>query len=373
MMVGTGVACAQDRGARDGLRLVVLVPAYNEADSIGATLAAVLDQTRPADLVVAIPNGCTDDTAAVARSFGVEVMELARLEHKKSEALNLAWDAYARDADVVICLDADTALPSNALADWVRELDGDPTLGGSSSKFTMRGRDYLTRLQRAEFAAWTDTALRRGNTTVLAGTGCAISGKALRDVVARTGQPGPWSYASLTEDWLLTYEIRRLGYRCHVSPTVRAYTDSMRTHRALLGQRMKWQVGTVEDLLRVGVNRYTALDWWQQFAGLAMAALRIAWALLVVALLLTGTFTPSLLWWVAVPAIFALGQGLLTLRIPHRDWMDVVLGFAILPAEHFAWLRAYWFLRGWGKALRSHFTGKQEDLWAAQSVAEIAN
>ena len=37
----------------------------------------------------------------------------------------------------------------------------------------------------------------------------------------------------------------------------------------------------------------------------------------------------------------ALGQGLLTLRIPHRDWMDVVLGFAILPAEHFAWLRAY--------------------------------
>lgn len=357
-------------GEATASRVVVLIPAYNEEASIGATITAVLGQTRPADLVVAIPNGCTDRTADVARTFPIEVMELPKLQHKKSEALNRAWSAYASDADVVICLDADTVLPEHAIADWTTELEADPKLGGSSSKFTMLGKDYLTRLQRAEFSSWTDTALRRGYTTVLAGTGCAISGAALRKVVLDTGQPGPWSYDSLTEDWLLTYDIRRIGFRCQVSPTVRAYTDSMKTHRALLGQRMKWQVGTVEDLLRIGLNRLTLVDWWQQFAGLSMAGIRILWALLLVGLIVTGTFEPTMLWWVAVPAIFALGQGLLAFRIPHRDWKDIALGFAIVPSEHFAWLRSYWFIHGWAKAVRSHITGKQEDLWAAQSVAE---
>lgn len=351
-------------------RVVALVPAYNEASSIAETLGALLGQTRVPDLIVAIPNGCTDNTADIARAFPVTVMELPRLQHKKAEALNRAWQVHASDADVVICLDADTVLPRNAVADWERELDTDPRLGGSSSKFTMQAPDYLSRLQKSEFAAWTDTALRRGFTTVLAGTGCAISGKALREVVADTGQDGPWSYESLVEDWLLTYDIRRLGYRCHVSPTVRAYTDSMKTTRSLLAQRMKWQTGTVEDLLSIGINRHTVVDWWQQTAGIAMAAVRVMWVALLVALAATDTLVFNTWWWVAVPLLFAAGQGLLSLRIPHRDWKDTALALAIIPGEHFAWLRSYWFVTGWAKAIKSHITGVQEDLWTAQAIAE---
>ncbi|MDQ0824648.1 hypothetical protein QFZ60_000821 [Arthrobacter sp. B2I5] len=77
------------------LRLVVLVPAYNEAGSIGDTLDGLMLQSRPADLVVVIPNGCTDDTAREARKYPVTVMELPRLEHRKSEALNRAWNEHA--------------------------------------------------------------------------------------------------------------------------------------------------------------------------------------------------------------------------------------------------------------------------------------
>ena len=95
------------------------------------------------DRVIVIPNGCTDETAAVARRFPVTVLELPRLEHRKSEALNVAWQRHARDADVVICLDADTVLPPNAVGDWEAEMTADQTLGGSSSKFTMLGTDTL--------------------------------------------------------------------------------------------------------------------------------------------------------------------------------------------------------------------------------------
>lgn len=348
---------------------MALIPAHNEEDSIGATLSALLSQERLPDEIVVIPNGCTDDTAEVARRFPVTVMELPALEHRKSEALNLGWLAHGYDADVIICLDADTELPSNAVSDWEREMRADPTLGGSSSKFTMQQPGFLPRLQKAEFAKWTDTALRRGYTTVLAGTGCAIRGEALRQV-AEDRPEGPWAYSSQVEDFRLTYDIRALGYRCHVSPTVRAYTDSMPTIRALWGQRMKWQVGTVEDLLDLGVNRLTLLDWWQQAAGLSLAALRISWAALMVTLVVSGWFAFSWLWLVAVPALFALGEFLTALRIPHRDRTDLLMAASIVPSELFAWLRAGWFITAWVAVMRTKITGYRPDRWGRQYQAE---
>src|SRR3954452_5344259 len=288
---GGPIGQSTDRSAH---HIVALIPAYNEEGSIAATIDAILAQERVPDRVVVIPNGCSDRTAEIARSYPVTVMELPRLEHKKSEALNGAWNEFGRNADMIVCLDADTVLPRNAVGDWEQEFvaDADKSLtgvralplGGSSSKFTMRGGDFLTRLQRAEFSRWTATALRRGWTTVLAGTGAAISGEALRRVAARSDREGPWVYTSQVEDFELTYRIRELGYRCQVSPTVRAYTDSMKTVKALWGQRMKWQVGTIEDLISIGVNRLTLVDWLQQASGIFAAFARYLWLAVILAL-----------------------------------------------------------------------------------------
>src|SRR5690606_563961 len=72
-------------------RVVALVPAHNEEASIAATIQALLDQERVPDQIVVIPNGCSDATAAISRRFaGITVLELPKLQHKKSEALNIA-------------------------------------------------------------------------------------------------------------------------------------------------------------------------------------------------------------------------------------------------------------------------------------------
>jgi peptidoglycan/xylan/chitin deacetylase (PgdA/CDA1 family)/cellulose synthase/poly-beta-1,6-N-acetylglucosamine synthase-like glycosyltransferase len=394
------------------LRVVALIPAYNEEASIAATIRAMLCQERVPDRIVVIPNGCSDGTAEVARQFPVTVLELPKLPHKKSEALNTAWRQYARNADLVICLDADTVMPPNAVRDWEAEFLSDASrgvvprpiwaaknvnweaveqpaqrvasvkeqpklrgvralpLGGSSSKFTMIGTDFLTRLQRAEFSRWTDTALRRGWTSVLAGTGAAISGEALRQVAARDDREGPWAYTSQVEDFELTYRIRELGYRCQVSPTVRAYTDSMKTLKALWGQRMKWQVGTIEDLLHIGVNRLTLLDWFQQFSGMFSAFARYLWVAVIVALCLVGDLHFQWLWWVILPLFFVAVQVKHALRIPHRDSKDLAYAFLIYPSEAFAWLRAAWFTAAWIQAPIAFLRGKRKDRWNAQYSAE---
>lgn len=364
---------------------VVLIPAHNEAESIADTIEAVLSQERTPDKIIVIANGCTDRTAEIARTYHdagpIEVLELPELEHKKSEALNIGWILYASRADVVVCLDADTILPPNAIKDWMNEFAHDilpggrnrelsNPLGGSSSKFTMRGNGFLTRMQRAEFAKWTDTALVRRRTSVLAGTGCAISGEALRQVVKGSDRVGPWSYDSQVEDFELTYQIRKLGYRCQVSPTVRAYTDSMKTVRALWGQRMKWQVGTIEDLLSIGVNKFTLFDWYQQLTGISMALLRILWISTMTYLAVTGMMTFQILGMLIIPLLFVLLEFHAALRIPHRDRRDVLYALVILPSEIFAMLRAGWFIAAWREVLVGKITGKRRDRWQLQYAAE---
>jgi cellulose synthase/poly-beta-1,6-N-acetylglucosamine synthase-like glycosyltransferase len=353
------------------LKIVAIVPAHNEAASIGRVIEALLDQVRRPDQIVVVSDNSTDDTFAIASSYaGVTAVETVGNTDKKSGALNVAWGRYCGDADLLVTLDADTILPDNAVGDWEKEFLADPSLAGSSSKFTMPGSRFIVRLQRFEFATWTDTSLRRGHTSVLAGTGCCIRNGVLRQVVATHERiEGPWSYDSQVEDFELTYRIRQLGYRCHVSPTVRAYTDAMDTVRALWGQRMKWQVGTVEDLLSFGVNRLTLLDWRQQVAGMFAVAVRVLWVFLMIWGAIFGllVFSPI---WLLMPALFVLVDVKRSLRIPHRDRWDVVLAALLIPQEIFATMRAGWFLASWLEVVVGRVTGRRKDHWMMQYAAE---
>lgn len=349
--------------------IVVLIPAYNEAGSIGATLDAILSQTRPADHVVVIPNGCTDDTAAIARRYPVTVLELPKLEHRKSEALNTAWLRYGQEADIVICHDADTVLERTAIEHWEAEFLADQLFGGSTSKFTVQQPGFLGRLQKAEYASNIQMGLDRGWTNVLAGAGAAFSGAVLRLVASRGDRVGPWSYESAVEDYELTYRIRQAGYRTVVSPAVRAYTDGMSTVSALWNQRMKWQTGTLEDLLRFGWTPLTRHDWLAQAKGLLIPAIRALWVAVMVLAASLGAL--SFAWWgLLIPLLYVAINIKATLRIPHRDWKDMLMAVTILPMEFLQCIQGGWILASWGEVIRQKVTHTRRDLWAAQHLAE---
>lgn len=209
---------------------------------------------------------------------------------------------------------------------------------------------------------------------MLAGTACMVRVSALDELAAERAlegvHDGPWTYASDVEDFELTYRLRRLGHATKVSYTVRAYTDAMPSIRALWAQRMKWQGGTVEDLLRIGVDRLTLRDWGQQALGLLAAAVRLSWVVLTALYAALGTLQLHAIWF-AVPLLFIATDVRHALRVPHRDKRDVLLAALLLPQEAFAWLRAGWFLRSWGECLLDRTTGRvKKDRWALQYTAE---
>jgi cellulose synthase/poly-beta-1,6-N-acetylglucosamine synthase-like glycosyltransferase len=386
------------------MRLTVLIAAHNEEQSLGATLDSVLSQTRQANRVVVAADNCTDATVEIAMSRSdptsspVYVYKTLGNTHKKAGALNQVWALTRKWTDLFVCIDADTVLPPNALRDWEAEFVRDSKIAGCSAKFTMLSSQEMAglaeagdvpptaglfpalsfrermwcRMQKAEFAKWTDTALARSGrwTSVLAGTACAIRASALDKVVAeRTGrgeQPVPWTYSSEVEDFELTYRLRELGYECRVSADVRAYTGAMLSLRTLWAQRLKWQVGTVRDLKAIGLNRMTMVDWWQQLLGLISAVLRVSWVVLFVfGFALTGHVAVFHLWWI-FPLTFLVCDIREALRVPHRTASDLLTAAALFPQEIFAWIRAAWFTWSWMEVL----TGRTRDRWALQIAAE---
>lgn len=85
----------------------VVIPAYNAAAFLAETLDSVLGQTRPADEVLVVDDGSTDETAAVAAGYAPRVTLVTQANRGESAARNLGlsrvsgtWVAWL-DADDV--------------------------------------------------------------------------------------------------------------------------------------------------------------------------------------------------------------------------------------------------------------------------------
>ncbi|UWR29104.1 glycosyltransferase family 2 protein [Sulfitobacter sp. W002] len=130
----------------------VLIPAHNEADWLPACLDALCaaDPVAGPVEVIVVANGCTDDTAELARrkapafearGWALRVLELA--QGSKLAALN-AGEAAARGA-VLVYLDADVLISPPLLAQLAGALAEDaPRYASGMPQVTTSG-DWVTR------------------------------------------------------------------------------------------------------------------------------------------------------------------------------------------------------------------------------------
>lgn len=101
----------------------VIIPAHDEGAVLRATLSGLLDGSDAADEleIIVVCNGCSDDTAEVAREFSVQVIELDTAS--KTTALN----AGDRSANWFprFYVDADIVLGASDITTSARSLGGD--------------------------------------------------------------------------------------------------------------------------------------------------------------------------------------------------------------------------------------------------------
>ena len=100
-------------------RFNILIPAHNERKSIGKTLQALQSVDYPAEKfqVTVIADNCEDNTAEIARGFGVWVIDRSSDKRSKGFALEECIPIVMKNEewDALIILDADSYLEPNAL------------------------------------------------------------------------------------------------------------------------------------------------------------------------------------------------------------------------------------------------------------------
>ncbi|WP_255167399.1 glycosyltransferase family 2 protein [Natrononativus amylolyticus] len=129
---GTSLTTVGDRvgpGVDDLGPVVVGIPAYNEAASIGAVVQSA---DRYADLVAVVDDGSSDETAARARNAGAVVIEHGYNRGYGAALKSLFREAAARNAAHLVTLDGDgqhTAADVPTLVETQRETDAAIVIG----------------------------------------------------------------------------------------------------------------------------------------------------------------------------------------------------------------------------------------------------
>jgi acetyltransferase-like isoleucine patch superfamily enzyme len=131
----------------------VVIPAHDEETTIGRCMEGLLADAQPGEFeVIVVCNGCSDRTAAIARSFGpmVTVIELG----VASKYLALRAGDERASGFPRFYVDADVVAPTQALRDVAAVLDrGEALVAAPRLRMDLEGRP---RYVRAYYRLWAE-------------------------------------------------------------------------------------------------------------------------------------------------------------------------------------------------------------------------
>lgn len=105
---------------------VVIIPAYNEEEGIGPTLAELREILDDSYFLI-VDGNSTDRTVEIAKEMGAEVF--MQKGYGKGSAISQAIDRFHRDPEYVVFTDADFTYPAKYLLGMIQILEEKPSVG----------------------------------------------------------------------------------------------------------------------------------------------------------------------------------------------------------------------------------------------------
>lgn len=325
------VAAAVNRGSstapysdQPALRLAILIPARNEAQTLEPTLAGVARLDYPAALlsVVVIADNCADETAAIAVARGARVLERKGGARGKGHALAWALERLSDPHDAVVFLDAD-CIPSRNLASALeRRLRAGARVVQADYVVANPEESWASALRFASFVL-INTVRSRGKQALglssgIHGTGFAVA----RDVLDARG----WSAFSAVEDTEYQVGLLHAGIRVSFAPEASVSSRMATRLRASTEQHARWERGKlimlrrwIPGLLSAGLRRRDARLLHAAVEGVLPPQAALASLSLSIGMVGAVLRARALIWLAAANAIgqlvYVLG-GLLLVRAP---------------------------------------------------------
>jgi 1,2-diacylglycerol 3-beta-glucosyltransferase len=237
-----------EAGGMQHPRLVVLVPAYNEAELIGRCLASLQDQAYPPDRyrIVVIADNCTDDTEGIAKAAGAEVLvRHGTTERGKGHGLRWAMDHILDSAepfDAFVVVDADSVADRGLLAGLAAALEMGAEVAQGEYLALEEGTDARSRLRSAAFLLF-HRARFAGRANL--GLPCSLVGNGMlfsRKLV----ETFPWNAFSRVEDLEYSIDLRLRGVRPVFAAAARVRAPVSTSGPGARTQRLRWEGGRLE-------------------------------------------------------------------------------------------------------------------------------
>jgi biofilm PGA synthesis N-glycosyltransferase PgaC len=260
----------------------IVIAAHNEATGIKRTLDSVRASSYQKIEIIVIDDGSTDNTANVVRSYikklpafkiesyitrnyrtqelrrryiraeidRMRILVISQRNLGKAAALNNAIGNYVR-GKYMMCLDADSMLDKYAIERAVKYFDSDPRVVGVAANVrivatkgligTLQRFEHMIGYRSKKFYTLTNSEF------IVGGVGSTYVTKVLRQV-------GLYDTDTVTEDIGLSLKIvaskGNRDFRIVYASDVVAMTEGVQTFKALLRQRYRWKMGSLQNLIK---------------------------------------------------------------------------------------------------------------------------
>ncbi|MCU0565149.1 MAG: glycosyltransferase family 2 protein [Oculatellaceae cyanobacterium Prado106] len=302
----------------------ILMPAHNEAAVIRPVLEGLLSQLSEQDRVVVIADNCSDETAAIARSTGVTVIERQDRDRRgKGYALDFGLQFLAdHPPEVVVMMDADcqvqpgtisritrqaiaTQRPVQAIYLMERPAQPEPKDALSSLAFLVKNWVRPLGLKQLNLPC------------LLTGTGMAFPWATLQGVSLASG--------NIVEDMQMAVDLAIDGHPAFLCPNTKVIGILPQQEQVAKTQRTRWEHGHLKTALTqiprlvkaaVRQGRVDLLAIALDLSVPPLSLLVVLWVISCIAALLGGWFIGNWL-----PEMLLLGEGLLIVLAIALAWV----------------------------------------------------
>jgi cellulose synthase/poly-beta-1,6-N-acetylglucosamine synthase-like glycosyltransferase/peptidoglycan/xylan/chitin deacetylase (PgdA/CDA1 family) len=244
---------ARRREARSPVRLEpgyvpdvsVVIPAYNEAAGIAATVLSMADSSYRGRLeIVVVDDGSADDTAAIAAGLDLPYVRVIRQANAGKPGALTRGIAEAR-SDILVLVDGDTIFQPDTLDHLIAPMAA-ANVGAVSGNTKVGNRHgFLGGLQHLEYVMGFNLDRRLFDLLRTIPTVPGAIGAFRRAALATVGGI---STDTLAEDTDLTMAMCRSPWRVVYAPDAIAWTETPSTLRQLWKQRYRWSYGTMQAM-----------------------------------------------------------------------------------------------------------------------------
>ncbi len=225
----------------------VMIPAYNEQDTIKDTVESVLSSSYPLEEIIVINDGSKDKTKEIIQQLQKKYPKVKLLDKPnsgKGDSLNQA--AKIASGELLAVVDSDSYLTP----DSIKKMTGffnDQSIGAVTSAVLVKNRNkFIEKLQAFEYIiiAWTRKLLEYVDGVYVTPGPLSLYRKSALEQVKG------FDSTNMTEDIEITWKLIHNNYKIRMCLASRVYTVVPSKFKKWFKQRIRWNVGGTQTLLK---------------------------------------------------------------------------------------------------------------------------